>query len=362
MQNSRVRGRDGDKREDVDAVIPGYIARMKKEKEERLASESANSTTGWHPESGSRKSYSRGAHVPPGRYQTSYHQPTSGYKRGGYAYGARGSYHPYPRVQAPFRNRTAIFNKSDPAAESSSADATETSSPEAVKRHNPNDVGPYQTERQSLCPALTSTGTLKQNQHPGFLLQLCTSDHFLGVCARHGCRYLHDPNKQALCKRWLYKDDCPKGAFCSLSHDASPQNAPTCLHFQDGRCNNDDCRFAHVRVNPAAPNCEAFGRLGYCDKGDTCTELHAHECPSFSNTGMCSYGDKCRLGHVHRASRMRTSTRPSSLENSPSDSHDEDMDTAEDVQEWITASTVASTQKPHQFTQQADFVSLDADN
>jgi hypothetical protein len=143
------------------------------------------------------------------------------------------------------------------------------------------------------------------------------------------------------------------GEQCSLSHEASPHNAPTCLHFQAGRCNNDDCRFAHVRINPAALNCEAFGSLGYCEKGDKCAELHAHECPSFSNTGTCRYGDDCRLGHVRRASRMRKSTRLSSPARSPSSNTPnrsntpEDMDTAEDNLE--------------QFTQQADFVPFDAD-
>ncbi|KAF2850744.1 hypothetical protein T440DRAFT_507829 [Plenodomus tracheiphilus IPT5] len=257
---------------------------------------------------------------------------SSGAKRGGHAYVGRGhgSYHPYYRPQPHFKNKSATFNKSD--TESSDTNDTKTR-PTSNKTSAANRQ--QHTEPATLCPALTSTG----------------------VCTRHACHYHHDPNKQALCKRWLYKDDCPKGEFCPLSHAAKPENAPTCLHFQDGRCNNDECRFAHVRVNPAALNCEAFGRLGYCEKGNTCTELHAHECPSFSNTGDCSYGDKCRLGHVHRASRMRKTTRPSS---EASDRPEDDLDTAEDIQTWIPESKDPLTYKPQQFTQQADFVPLDA--
>lgn len=189
-----------------------------------------------------------------------------------------------------------------------------------------------------------------------------TSNTRAGLCSRHGCRYLHDPHKQALCKRWLYKDECPKGEFCPLSHKTSPHNSPTCLHFQDGRCKHDNCRFAHVRINPAAPNCEAFGRLGYCEKGNSCSELHAHECPSFSNTGVCPSGDKCRLGHVHRASRMRKVTQSSSADRSPSGTPEEDMKIAEDTQEWVIQPKSGSVHTPHQFTQQADFVPLDADD
>ena len=141
-----------------------------------------------------------------------------------------------------------------------------------------------------------------------------------------------------------------------MSHKPSPHNSPTCLHFQDGRCTNDDCRFAHVHVNPAAPNCDAFGRLGYCEKGKLCPDLHAHECPSFSNTGVCPSGDKCRLGHVHRASRMRQARR------SPSGTPEEDLDTAEDTQEWTIQPKTKLVDQPQHFTQQADFVPLDADD
>jgi hypothetical protein len=188
------------------------------------------------------------------------------------------------------------------------------------------------------------------------------SNFHSGVCTRHGCRYIHDPNKQALCKRWLYKNDCPKGDYCSLSHTATSHNAPTCLHFQEGRCNNDNCRFAHVRINPAALNCLAFGRLGYCEKGHTCGELHAYECPTFANTGTCRYGDKCRLGHVRRASRMRQASRPSSVDKSSrSNSPEQELDVAEDVEEWVHP-TSDSGVPPHQFTQQADFVPLAGDD
>jgi hypothetical protein len=93
-----------------------------------------------------------------------------------------------------------------------------------------------------------------------------------------------------------------------------------------------------------------------------CSELHANECPHFSNNGSCPYGDKCRLGHVHRASRMRKAARQSSEgRSSPEDTPKQEshnvVDTEAEAESWIGG----ATQDPHQFTQQVDFVSLNAD-
>ncbi|KAF7567565.1 hypothetical protein PtrM4_141560 [Pyrenophora tritici-repentis] len=161
------------------------------------------------------------------------------------------------------------------------------------------------------------------------------------------------------------------GPRCSLSHDFSPHNVPTCDYFQHGMCTNESCRFAHVRINDAAPNCEAFGTLGYCEKGDTCPGLHAHECPTFANTGECRFGDRCRHGHVRRAARMRNTTRLSSPVQSPSpatpvtpvtsDAREEKLDTANGSLNTSEESleSIVVEQEPKQFTQQDDYISLD---
>ncbi|KAF1840496.1 uncharacterized protein K460DRAFT_209482 [Cucurbitaria berberidis CBS 394.84] len=322
------------------AELKSYIARMKKEKEDRLAYE-AYQSDGY-----SNYGHSGGASET--GYSNSY-RPVTGPKRGGYAHGGNGYnlYHPYQRSQPPhiaqkFKNRSVTFTKSDVVIESSGANEAGTLSPKAANNTIASQSSQQQIEPKTLCPAFTSTG----------------------VCSRHGCRHLHDPNQQALCKRWLYKDECLKGEFCPLSHKTSPHNSPTCLHFQEGRCKNDNCRFAHVRINPAANNCEAFGRLGYCVNGNACPNLHAHECPFFSNTGVCPFFDKCRLGHVHRASRMRKANRSSSADRASLSGtpEEEDLDTAEDTQEWTIQPKTGSIHNPHQFTQQADFVPLDADD
>jgi hypothetical protein len=325
-------------------VTIGYIARFKRYEKEKEAYDSS----GYSARGNFHGRASTG-------YNTSYR---SGPKRGGYY----GSYHPYHRPQK-FANRSVTFNGTDQTTEASEANETEDSSHASTESTVPATRGQQYTEPQAhaLCPGFTSTGISAKRQS-GSHTPLCPSNICVGVCSRHGCSYLHDPNKQAICRRWLYTD-CNKGETCLLSHEASLHNAPTCTHFQDGRCNKDDCHFAHIRVNPAALNCEAFGRLGYCEKGDTCSELHAHECPTFANTGACRFGDKCRHGHVRRANRMRKAARVSSPTRSTtsdgSDVTEDDMDTAQDSHEWVMPQT--SDQKPHQFTQQEDFVALNSD-
>ncbi|KAI0581626.1 Transcription initiation factor TFIID subunit 7 [Pyrenophora tritici-repentis] len=199
---------------------------------------------------------------------------------------------------------------------------------------------------------------------------LCSKFTSTGVCSGV-CSYIHDTNKLAACKALLYKGHCNMGPRCSLSHDFSPHNVPTCDYFQHGMCTNESCRFAHVRINDAAPNCEAFGTLGYCEKGDTCPELHAHECPTFANTGECRFGDRCRHGHVRRAARMRNTTRLSSPVQSPSpatpvtpvtsDAREEKLDTANGSLNTSEESleSIVVEQEPKQFTQQDDYISLD---
>jgi hypothetical protein len=102
----------------------------------------------------------------------------------------------------------------------------------------------------------------------------------------------------------LQQGDCPNGDNCDLSHDPIPERTPTCLHFARDSCTKPDCRYAHVKVSPAAPVCRDFGLYGYCAKGAACPDRHAFECPDFSNTGVCKIKG-CKLPHRERASVLR---------------------------------------------------------
>lgn len=128
---------------------------------------------------------------------------------------------------------------------------------------------------------------------------------YLGRCAKGPrCPYTHNPSTVAVCAEFLKSGNCPAGDACDLSHDLIPERTPACLHFLKGKCTNDPCRYAHVRVNPSAPVCKDFAHLGYCSKGVTCEHRHVHECPSYANAGICR-NPKCRLPHVDRAGQLR---------------------------------------------------------
>jgi hypothetical protein len=59
-----------------------------------------------------------------------------------------------------------------------------------------------------------------------------------------------------------------------------------------------------VKVNPNAPVCREFAKLGYCDRGADCPKRHVFECPDYANTGTC-HKQNCRLQHIDRAAQLR---------------------------------------------------------
>ena len=128
-------------------------------------------------------------------------------------------------------------------------------------------------------------------------------------------------------------DSCPNGEMCDLSHDPTPHRVSACHHFLRGNCSNENCRYAHVRVNPAAPVCRPFATLGYCPKGAECTERHTHECPDYDATGVC--GDpKCKLQHVERAGRKRAAAAAAErAKNTPNDEDDHSSGTEAEGEE-----------------------------
>ncbi|KAF2118523.1 hypothetical protein BDV96DRAFT_570091 [Lophiotrema nucula] len=251
--------------------------------------------------------------------------------RGGYR--GRGAahynYQPYPTAQhsrPKFTNMTATFNQ--PAA----------------------DIRPGSR------PASTNGAIAKFDKK----MIPCRSFTSTGVCTRSGCRYGHDPEKTAICKHYLFKDNCTKGDACALSHTPSPHRSPSCVHFQHGKCTNDHCRYSHVHVNPMAPVCEPFARLGYCEKGDKCTDRHVNECPDFTNKGACEF-QGCRLPHVVHAGRLRKAagSHPSSdVETSSAPGSPETV--SEEQQELFTNELTSNPGARTLLSQQVDYVPFDS--
>jgi len=153
--------------------------------------------------------------------------------------------------------------------------------------------------RHGIVKAQRQSGAVKKVDVP------CKQFSMTGSCAQGPrCRYVHDPHKVAICKDFLQQGECPHGDNCDLSHEAVPERTPACLHFARDSCTKPDCRYAHVKVSPAAPVCRDFGFYGYCAKGASCPDRHVFECPDFSNTGVCK-SKGCKLPHRERASVLR---------------------------------------------------------
>jgi len=157
--------------------------------------------------------------------------------------------------------------------------------------------------------------------------------------------------------------------MCDLSHDPTPHRVPACHHFLRGNCSNPSCRYAHVRVNPAAPICRAFATLGYCTKGATCTERHVHECPEFDEKGVCT-DKKCKLQHIERAGRRRAAAAATVHEEKPraslneessqesSDEEDDDEYCSDDVDSDALSDVdfIGPADAPDEGTLQQDFI------
>ena len=173
-----------------------------------------------------------------------------------------------------------------------------------------------------------------------------------------------------MCKDFLQTGSCSAGSSCDFSHDPTPERVTACLHFLRGKCSNPSCRYAHVRVNPAAPVCKDFAILGYCGQGAKCPERHVHECPNYANTGICRK-PKCHLPHVDRAGQIRKHTAnltdssigPSENDDSDLVSDDEyaetdtdDVDSDGNDEDFMQYPDDSVSQSFHTLSQQQDFV------
>ena len=189
----------------------------------------------------------------------------------------------------------------------------------------------------------------------------------LGSCSKGPqCRFVHDPAKVAICPDFLRTGECQAGLDCDLSHDPTPERVPACLHFLRGNCTNDNCRYAHVRVNPGAPVCRAFATLGYCSKGAMCPERHVHECPDYANKGLCR-NKKCRLPHVDRAGALRKAaaaqqdadtTSADATSDISSDDDDAQYDSDDVDSDDFEEDFLMPDGNQHELSQQTDYVKL----
>ncbi|XP_034167844.2 zinc finger CCCH domain-containing protein 3 [Pangasianodon hypophthalmus] len=135
----------------------------------------------------------------------------------------------------------------------------------------------------------------------------CMYYNRFGKCNRGtACPYIHDPDKVAVCTRFLRGTCKQTDGTCPFSHKVSKEKMPVCSYFLKGICNNSSCPYSHVYVSHKAAVCQDFIR-GYCPQGEKCKKKHTLVCPDFSRTGVCPQGTKCKLLHRQRLKRAGSS-------------------------------------------------------
>lgn len=196
--------------------------------------------------------------------------------------------------------------------------------------------------------------------------KLCRQYTSTGRCPRGDkCFGIHDIHRTAICQSVLRGVKCSAGDDCDLTHESSSQVAPTCLHFQRGKCIKHSCPYSHAPVDPSAPLCRAFAYLGYCEQGSSCGQRHLRECPDYTSGSGCR-SKHCALPHVDRASQMRRNAANSS--GNPSEMDVDDISSPEATDEDIDSNAMDpdGTHEPEEFfesgsyelPQQQDYVGL----
>ncbi|XP_034035291.1 zinc finger CCCH domain-containing protein 3 isoform X2 [Thalassophryne amazonica] len=138
--------------------------------------------------------------------------------------------------------------------------------------------------------------------------QYCMYYNRFGKCNRgNSCPYIHDPDKVAVCTRFLRGTCKPVAGTCPFSHKVAKEKMPVCSYFLKGICNNSDCPYSHVYVSRKAEVCQDFVK-GYCPEGEKCKKKHTLLCPDFSKNGSCPRGSRCKLQHHQRAKRAASNT------------------------------------------------------
>nr|XP_056710598.1 zinc finger CCCH domain-containing protein 3 [Euleptes europaea] len=144
--------------------------------------------------------------------------------------------------------------------------------------------------------------------------EYCMYYNRFGKCNRgESCPYIHDPEKVAVCTRFL-RGTCKKtDGTCPFSHKVSKDKMPVCSYFLKGICNNSDCPYSHVYVSRKAEVCSDFLK-GYCPLGEKCKKKHTLVCPDFSKNGVCPKGAQCKLQHPRRKRRTQQPGPPDSCQ------------------------------------------------
>ncbi|MEQ2202836.1 Zinc finger CCCH domain-containing protein 3, partial [Xenoophorus captivus] len=155
---------------------------------------------------------------------------------------------------------------------------------------------------------MRSLAIIRQARQKRQQKQYCMYYNRFGKCNRGtSCPFIHDPDKVAVCTRFLRGTCKQADGTCPFSHKVAKEKMPVCSYFLKGICNNSDCPYSHVYVSRKAEVCEDFVK-GYCPEGEKCKKKHTLVCPDFSKTGSCPRSSRCKLQHRQRVKRSASST------------------------------------------------------
>nr|XP_021515579.1 zinc finger CCCH domain-containing protein 3 [Meriones unguiculatus] len=140
--------------------------------------------------------------------------------------------------------------------------------------------------------------------------EYCMYYNRFGKCNRgERCPYIHDPEKVAVCTRFV-RGTCKKtDGSCPFSHHVSKEKMPVCSYFLKGICSNSNCPYSHVYVSRKAEVCSDFLK-GYCPLGAKCKKKHTLLCPDFARRGVCPRGSQCQLLHRNQKRHGRRTAAP----------------------------------------------------
>ncbi|XP_051045092.1 zinc finger CCCH domain-containing protein 3 [Phodopus roborovskii] len=140
--------------------------------------------------------------------------------------------------------------------------------------------------------------------------EYCMYYNRFGRCNRgERCPYIHDPEKVAVCTRFV-RGTCKKtDGSCPFSHHVSKEKMPVCSYFLKGICSNSNCPYSHVYVSRKAEVCSDFLK-GYCPLGEKCKKKHTLLCPDFARRGICPRGAQCQLLHRNQKRNGRRTAVP----------------------------------------------------
>ncbi|XP_068446177.1 zinc finger CCCH domain-containing protein 3 [Clinocottus analis] len=181
-------------------------------------------------------------------------------------------------------------------------------SPSQVSSTGPAFNGPFSPRHLASRAVQRSLAIIRHAHQKKQQKQYCMYYNRFGKCNRgNSCPYIHDPDKVAVCTRFLRGTCKQADGTCPFSHKVAKEKMPVCSYFLKGICNNSECPYSHVYVSHKAEVCEDFVK-GYCPEGEKCKKKHTLVCPDFSKMGSCPRGARCKLQHRQLAKRGASNT------------------------------------------------------